>query len=505
MTQQGEVPAPAAGPSSADARVLLDAVLALSSDLDLHSVLQRIVSGSCALTGARYGFLGVMNADGTLGDHVGHGLTSEQVTEFLAERAGADDGADGLGASESLLGVPVRVRGEVFGHLFLTEKPDDAGFTAEDEALVDALARAAGTMVDNARTFRRSERDRTWLEAAADVAEALQAGDGGWDRVGSAARRAAEARWALVLQPERDGYDVVALDGEDVPDPAALLREVDEPLRRSDASGEVVVARHDHAPVLLVPLPARLADRGVLLLAWGAGQRRPDAEEITRIIGFAESASLGLDRTQALRERQELMLVADRDRIARDLHDLVIQRLFATGLQLQGVSQIAASEGVRSRVDDAVTDLDLTIRDIRSTIFELQHQRETSFGAEVRGLVKEYVSVLGFTPLVRTTGPVDAGLPGHAADQLLATLREGLSNVARHASADSCVVEVGLVEGWLSLSVADNGVGIPAEPHESGLRNARRRATETGGRLRLLDEEPRGTRLEWAVPVAAGS
>jgi signal transduction histidine kinase len=148
-----------------------------------------------------------------------------------------------------------------------------------------------------------------------------------------------------------------------------------------------------------------------------------------------------------------------------------------------------------------VADLDVTIRDIRSTIFELQHSHEQSLRADVRGVVKEYIPVLGFAPLVRTDGPVDTAVPRPVAEHLLAVLRETLSNVARHADAQATVVEVLVADRVLTLRVTDNGKGLPQERHESGLRTVRRRATEQGGSVQMLPEEPHGTRVEWVVPL----
>jgi signal transduction histidine kinase len=157
---------------------------------------------------------------------------------------------------------------------------------------------------------------------------------------------------------------------------------------------------------------------------------------------------------------------------------------------------------VKARLDDAVADLDVTIRDIRSTIFDLQLPHDSSLRGEVRGVVKEYVPVLGFTPLVRTSGAVDALVPQATGAQLLAVLREALSNVARHAEADAAVVEVEASDGSVTLRVTDNGGGLPVERRESGLRNVRRRAADLGGTVRFLGEEPHGTRLEWTVPLS---
>jgi signal transduction histidine kinase len=238
----------------------------------------------------------------------------------------------------------------------------------------------------------------------------------------------------------------------------------------------------------------------VLLVLLAADRGALEGEEIELLTSFADQAGLALDRAQALADREELLLVADRDRIARDLHDLVIQRLFATGLGLQGASRIAGDD-VKARLASAVDDLDVTIRDIRSTIFELQHAHSGSLRADLRGVVKEYVPTLGFTPLVRTTGPLDSAVTRELADQVLAVLREALSNVARHARADAAVVEVEATAQELMLTVTDNGTGLPERRDESGLRNVRRRASEHGGAARLLPEEPHGTRLEWVVPL----
>jgi signal transduction histidine kinase len=116
-------------------------------------------------------------------------------------------------------------------------------------------------------------------------------------------------------------------------------------------------------------------------------------------------------------------------------------------------------------------------------------------------VAKEYVPVLGFTPMVRTTGPVDTAVSQAIGEQLLAVLREALSNVARHAEADAAVVEVVASDADIMLRVADNGKGLAAERHESGMRNVRRRAAELGGTVQFLPEEPHGTIVEWRVPL----
>ena len=301
---------------------------------------------------------------------------------------------------ESFLGVPVRIRGTVFGNLYLTEKAGGAVFTEEDEQLVDALARAAGFVIDNARSFARSERRRQWLEASAEIVESLQPPvelDAALGRIVLGALRVSGGLAVAVVRRGEDGYSVQAADGPETGLLGDLVEELEGHLGRAQRQGDlVVVPSGDLGTVVLVPLRAHLVDTGVLMVVLGAGRGTLAPDEAELLASFADQASLALDRAQAVSDREELMLVADRDRIARDLHDLVIQRLFATGLHLQGVRRTATDDAVRARLDDAVADLDVTIRDIRSTIFDLQVQHDSSLRAELRGVVKEYVPVLGF-------------------------------------------------------------------------------------------------------------
>jgi signal transduction histidine kinase len=512
-----------------DDRALLDAVVAISSDLDLHSVLDRIVVSACRITGARYGALGVVGDGGGLVDFVTCGLTDEEhaaigdlplgqgILGLLIRRPHPlrlqrlQSHPDSFGfppnhpRMESFLGVPVRIRGTVFGNLYLTEKSDGAAFSEEDERLVVALASAAGVVIENARAFAQSELRRQWLEASAQIVDSLQPPvrvDVAMARIAAGARRVTRGTAAAVVQDGGHGPTVSAADGDLQGLLPGLVTSLAEHLSRVEHdTGLLVVPRAELGSVVMVPLRARLVAGGVVLVALGADLPALAGEEATLLASFADHAALALDRAQAMSEREALMLVADRDRIARDLHDLVIQRLFATGLQLRGARRMAVSDDVRDRLDRAVEDLDVTIKNIRSTIFELGPARDLSLRADVRAVVKEYVPVLGFTPLVRTSGPVDTAVPDALGAHLLAVLREALSNVARHAGADAAVVEVEATSHDVTLRVTDNGSGAAGDRHESGLRNVRLRATEHGGAVRLLEEEPHGTRLEWSVPL----
>ena len=402
----------------------------------------------------------------------------------------------------TFLGVPVRIRGTVFGNLYLTEKAGGVTFTDQDELLVGALASAAGFVIENARAYGLSERRRQWLEASASLSDALQPPvdlERALHLVTHAARSVSGARASAVLSYRYDTARTVTADPDDLERVTTALDEVVATPRTG-----IDITRADLGPLtaLVIPLRAHLAERAALVALFEAGQTPEGVEERELLASFADQAALALDRAQALADREELAVISDRERIARDLHDVVIQRLFATGLQLQGVSMLAASPEIAERLDRAVTDLDQTIKDIRGTIFELQRQRVGSLRTELRGLVREYAAVLGHTPGVRTSGPLDTVVPDPVREQLLPVLREALSNVARHAHATQAEVVVHVTAHELSLTVLDDGVGLALEAGESGLRNVRRRATGLGGKFELAARDPRGTAFTWRVPLA---
>ncbi len=516
----------------ADARLLLEAVTAISSDLDLASVLTRIVEAATALTGARYGALGVLGRNEELVEFVTTGIDAHTrgligdlprgrgiLGVIIDEPSGlrltdlsAHPASVGFPAHHppmtSFLGMPVRIRGTVFGNLYLTEKAGGGPFTDADENLVEELARTAGYVISNARSFALSERRRQWLEASAELAELLQPPvelDTALHEIVSSARQVSEAHavalWSS-LGPERDTVSVAP--GTDAAWVHRLLAEVRD-ASQPRPSSPVVTTSVDGASLVVVPLRSHLAPVTALVAVARPDSGLLDVQDRNLFAGFADQVALTLDRTQALAERQELAVISDRERIARDLHDIVIQRLFATGLQLQGLAAMAggADGAVAERLDQSVAALDDTIKAIRGTIFELQDRRGDSLRAAVRSLVKEYVPVLGFSPIVRTSGPVDSVVSPDLGSQLLAVLREAISNVARHALADGAEVDVSVGADRLELRVADDGVGLPSAVSESGLRNARRRADDLGGTLQVSRVGERGTVLIWRVPLDA--
>lgn len=511
-----------------DARLLLEAVTAISSDLDLASVLTRIVEAATALTGARYGALGVLGNDGELVEFVTTGIDErtraligdlprgrgilgviiEDPSGLRLTDLSAHPSSVGFPPNHppmtSFLGMPVRIRGTVFGNLYLTEKADGGPFTDADEQLVEELARAAGYVISNARSFALSERRRQWLEASAELAELLQPPvdlDVVLPQIVSSARQVSRAQAVALWSSLGPAHDTVSVapDADAARADAALEGARDGV--GSGAGSDIVTTSGDDVSLVVVPLRSHLAPVTALVAVVHPTSGLLDVEERDLFAGFADQVALSLDRTQALADRQELALISDRERIARDLHDIVIQRLFATGLQLQGVAAMSGGSAVAERLDRSVAELDDTIKAIRGTIFELQDRRGDSLRAAIRTLVKEYVPVLGFSPVVRTSGPVDTAVPPALGAQLLAVLREAVSNVARHALADAAEVDVIVAGDRLELRVADDGVGLPAEVSESGLRNARRRADDLGGTLEVSRVGERGTVLVWRVPL----
>ena len=510
------------------AQTLLDAVTAIASDLDLRSVLSRIVEAATQLTGAAYGALGVIGADGSLVEFVttgidpetraaigdlprGRGILGLLIDEPEALRLpdlSAHPKSTGFPPNHppmtTFLGVPVRIRGTVFGNLYLTEKRGGEQFSAEDEALVEALARAAGYVIENARAYGLSERRRQFLEATSELADALQPPirlEEALRQITATALKVSGARATAVLA-QTGGEPSRTVAGEPA-DTDLVMAVLDEAMGLRDLHAgrspfEMQVGTHT---LTVLPLRSHLAQTGALVAVYDTEQRHHDVEEDELLVSFADQAALALDRAQAVADREELAVISDRERIARDLHDVVIQRLFATGLQVQGIALLAGPSEVATRLDQTVADLDLTIKAIRGTIFELQNKQATSLRAEIRTLVREYVPVLGFTPVVHTSGPLDTAVPQELHEQLLPVLREAISNVARHALADHAEIEVQVSDSELQLVVADDGIGLAPDRTESGLRNARRRALDLGGSFELRPGEPRGTTLVWCVPL----
>jgi len=535
-------------------RALLDAVVGIGADLDLNSILDRIVTAACELVGARYGALGVVGPSGKrLARFITHGVTPEEIAAIgpypeghgilglliehpeplrltdLAEHPRSFGFPPNHPPMRTFLGVPVRIRDRVFGNLYLTEKADGGAFTEDDERTMTALAAAAGVVIDNARLHADTERRRRWHEVTAEITQLMLGefeSDGALRLIARRAREVSGGLVGAVLLADDDHLVLEAVDG-----PPGLARHrglrlpADRPILRDVLAGEETVVVDDLAQLakengqlvdfpeaeelgrtVFVPLPAGIRSTGGILVVAAPRGHVPIVDAGTDLVRtFANQATLALERAQAQRDLSMLAVLEDRDRIARDLHDLVIQRLFATGLQLQGIHRMVRPE-VQQRISRAVEDIDSTIRDLRAAIFELHHQPgRSSLRADLRSLVDEYGDTLGFAPRLECRGPVDIGVPPVIRPQILAAVRESLSNVARHAQASEASVEVEVTGTEVVARISDNGIGITTPHRESGLRNLRDRAAALGGAVRLESNQPHGTVLELRAPLNAPS
>ncbi|GGM32194.1 putative histidine kinase response regulator [Micromonospora yangpuensis] len=527
-------------------RALLDAVVGIGTDLDLRSTLQRIVGSACELVGARYGALGVIGGDRSLHDFITHGIDAELHARIgdLPHGRGVlgllideprplrmpditrHPGSYGFPAHHppmhSFLGVPVRIRDQVFGNLYLAEKQGAAEFTEDDEEIVVALAAAAGVAIENARLYALAHRRERWLAATAEITSVLLGEVRRTDALTLVARRArevAEAELAVVLLYDEDAqqFTVEVVDGAD--EQARALVGAVLPAAETTFAGPVTERRHAQlanlaeaapwpvpvaaGPAVLSPLAAADTLHGVLLIAHAPDHGGATDDDVALLGSFAGQAALAMERARGQEERELLVVLEDRERIARDLHDVVIQRLFATGLHLQSAVPISTRPEVASRINAAVDDLDATIRDIRRTIFELRTPMSAALRTEIREAVAEAAALLGHRPVVELTGPIDSAVPDEVRPDLTAVLREALTNAVRHARCTRLTVAVSVAAGRLTVTVSDDGTGMDPAAARSGLVNLRQRAHRHGGEFTIDPVTPHGTSLRWSVPLSA--
>lgn len=473
---------------------LFSAVMSVAADLDVQATLRRITQAAADLVQARYAALGVLGprgieqfihvgmddaiAAGMANPPTGQGILGLLITEPVPLRlANLNAHAQSVGfpaghpPMRTFLGVPLLIRGEVFGNLYLTEKEDGKEFTEHDERIVVTLASAAAVALENARLFERVRQRERWQQLVTRMGNVVLSG-------GTA----------------RDAADVLA-EGAGV-----LL----------GASRASVVLRDTTetttTPGTVVSLQAR--DRVVGVLCFERhGLDLPFAEaDLELAQPFFEQAALTLVFAETQREHERLAVFEDRDRIARDLHDLVIQRLFATGMLLEGAVRSMEDSSAVARIGTAIDQLDVTVKEIRQTIFALQEPVDGPAVALRGRIMHEIIQAtpfLGLTPTVRFTGTVDASTPTQISDQAVAAVRELLTNVAKHAHATQVEVAVSVVDRQLIVTVTDDGVGMSAGNRSSGLANLQARAIELGGGFDIATPEGlRGTTARWQVPLS---
>ncbi|MEU4114788.1 GAF domain-containing protein [Kitasatospora sp. NPDC028055] len=538
---------------------LLEAVLAVGRELDLAQALHRIVEAAVDLVDARYGALGVIGPDGhTLSQFLTVGLSEAEIEGIgpppsgrgilgelirhprplrcpvLSEHPASAGFPAGHPPMHTFLGVPVRVHGEVFGNLYLTDKRGGLDFDEDDEAVIATLAVAAGVAIDNARLYEEAQLRQRWLRASTEITRSLLSGAPRLEVVELIARRAGEIAGAeladvsVALAGPGERAEELAVEVALGAEPAARLGvtvPVDGTLSGaayasgSPATSDDLAAdtrfpagpagRFDGlGPAVAVPLGTGSGyGRGVLLLARAQGRPAFGPEETGPLLGFADQAALALELAERRRDAEQLNLLEDRDRIARDLHDLAIQRLFATGMTLQSATRLIESPAAADRVARAVADLDETIKIIRSTIFGLRAHSEPDRGLRARAtrVVTEAQGPLGFAPRLSLEGLLDTDVPQELAEHVVAVLAEALSNAARHARAGRVEVTLRALAGRVVLTVTDDGTGIPEGGRRSGLRNLAERAERVGGAFTHgpADDAGGGTRLVWEAPLGS--
>ncbi len=530
-------------------RLLLEAVMSVNRGLELSQVLQHIVAAAVALVDAEYGALGVIGDDSQLSQFltvgssedqaeaighlpIGHGILGElirhprplRLTE-LSEHPASYGLPRHHPPMHSFLGVPIRVRDEVFGNLYLTEKRGGRDFTAEDETMLSTLAVAAGVAIDNSRLYEEARYRQRWLEANGEIVTGLLPGAEGTDVlemiVGHAGSILSADLSVLALPVENEALSVAIAVGVDAEAHRGLVLP-----RHGSFVGAALSSRspmisldveHDPrittgpprwmglGPAVAVPMLTGERVRGVLLLARLQGRDPFTEAETAPLLTFAGQGALAMEMAEQRRDAEQLALLRDRERIARDLHDLAIQRLFATGMTVQSALRFVDHPEASERLFRAVDDLDDTIKIIRSTIFGL---RAPASGRSAKGLRSRTVTVveqashtLGFTPSLRMLGLLDTDVSPEIADHALAVLGEALSNTARHAHATAAEVDLIVHGQGLTVTVSDNGEGIPQDGRRSGLRNLAKRAESMGGEMTVEAPPEGGTRLRWHVPL----
>jgi signal transduction histidine kinase len=527
---------------------LLEAVVAVGQNLELEVVLRAIVEAAVTLVDARYGALGVIGEDGELAEFIPVGLDEDQIARIhhwpegrgllgelianpaplqladISEHPRSYGFPDGHPPMKTFMGAPVRIRDEVYGNLYLTEKSGGAEFDDDDEAVLTALAAAAGVAIENARLYDEARRQQRWLRATADTTQRLLSGAAAEEVLALVTEQALEISGAdlVVLALPAPGRKQLVIEhaaglgaeeaiGLVLPvatSVSGLVLDSGKPLSLTDFTHDKRAApaarEHLHlGPAVVVPLGAPGNVRGILTAGRRPGSPPLAPQAVDVLITFAAQAGIGLELADHRKDAERFAVFEDRDRIARDLHDLVIQRLYATGMSLEGVSaRIGDSENGR-RVSSAVDALDETIREIRSAIFALHARPAADDGglrARILDITDGAAETLGFAPSLRMAGRLDQDVPAETGEHLLGALREALSNAARHASATK--VDITVEAGAdLVLVVRDDGTGIKETGRRSGLANLADRAQLLGGTLHAQPADGGGTELRWCVPL----
>jgi two-component system, NarL family, sensor histidine kinase DevS len=529
---------------------LLDANRTIVSELSLPAVLRQIVQSARETAGAQYAALGVIGSDGLLEEFIyvgmddatvaaigdlpkGRGLLGALIEhpEPIRLRHIIDDSRSsgfppGHPPMTTFLGVPIRSRDRVFGNLYLTNRLDGNDFTAEDEELISALAATASIAIENARLYEESRQRQEWLRASGEISRSLLLSEDNeidtLRRIAVSVKRLAAADVVSVVLPRQQGnneLEVVTAVGIGQEDLTGLRYPLaDSIVWRAMQEGRGLIAQDvDRQPgvflhlrqavpvthVMAVPLVGETGARGALTVGRIGRHTIFTAADLDMAETFAGHATIALELADARAAQQHLAALKDRDRIARDLHDHIIQRLFAVGLGLQSTAARANEPPIRGRLAQAVEELDATISQIRTTIYDLHDTiPDNRLRSRVKAVVEELEPVVGTDLELTWSGPLDTLVDSSVITDVEAVVREAMTNVARHAQASTLRVRIGADTDQLTVDVSDDGVGLRGNARRSGLANLRNRAHSRGGTLTLENQEQGGLRLRWAIPLS---
>jgi signal transduction histidine kinase len=518
-------------------RALLRANQAVALQLDLPVTLRRIVEVAVELVGARYGALGLISPHGGLEEFIHVGMEADAVDQIghlpeglgllgaliddpqpirldqISEDARSVGFPAGHPPMDSFLGVPVRVRDTVYGNLYLSHGVG-GHFTSEDEQLIGSLAAAAGFAIDNARLFAQTTRQEAWSAASAEITAALleTSETEPLGMLADAILRLSGADLVTVMFPTDDPAQLVVQTARGVSEDvlpgtrflaagsiAGGVIEGRQP-RLLDDAGEAFALHGVVAigPVIAVPLIDAGRAQAAIVIGRRAGGARFLPSDLEMAADFAAQGSIAIELARGHADRTRMMLLEDRGRIARDLHDHVIQQLFATGLDLQGVAA-TVPPAASDRITQAVAGLDTAIAQIRTAVFALSsaaHPSRTTLRHRVIGIMNEFAPGLSRPPTVSFAGAVDLMVTGDLAEDVIAVTREGLANVVKHAAAEQSSVAIATDDRCVTVTVTDDGRGTESTGHRSGLANLEERARRRGGSFDFVSA-PGGTRLVW--------
>jgi signal transduction histidine kinase len=529
---------------------LLRSIIDIGSDLDLNATLHHIVTTAMALTGARYGALAVYGPDGTWTQFVHAGMEPETVRRIghlpvgkgvlgvpldhawvlrlddLTTHPAAVGFPEHHPQMHAFLAVPITIRRIPVASLYLTDDRPSQTFAPSDELAARILAAAAGVAIDHAQTFERARASAEWTDASREIITALLSGVDPPLRplqlIAEQVRKLTDAEQAIVLVSSDPNLPAAEVDTLVVS--AAVGLHADNvlgqrvPVEGSTTggvfrSGAPVITEAFRYPIqaftdvgerpaIVMPLRAEGTVLGVIAVARNERQQPFDVSYLELVSDFAGHAAIALTVASAREHARELAILADRERIAHDLHDQVIQRLFAVGMDLQGTIARANSQEVTDRLNRTVDDLQATIEDIRTAIFQLQSPTERGGGSRrrIQNMIADLTQNRNIVTSLQMSGPMTAVGP-ELAQHAEAVVAEAVSNAVRHSGATRLTIEVAVADE-LSIDVRDNGHGIPPDnQRQSGLANMRRRAEQVGGTCRITSPPEGGTLVHWTAPL----